>query len=112
MAIWDVHKQEYVELEKFKDECDEMMGSLPESAVAWKAIVRNKKKDELIAAFINDLKGSDLLGAKLAIKYGKRSKQIGEELVGRNVADNADDVNTVMLTGFFHAYGPVNNFFD
>ncbi len=112
MAIWDIHKQEYVELEKFKDECDEMMGSLPESAVAWKAIVRNKKKDEIIAAFINDLKGSDLLGAKLAIKYGKRSKQIGEELVGRNVADNADDVNTVMLTGFFHAYGPVNNFFD
>ncbi len=112
MAIWDVHKQEYVELEKFKDECDEMMGSLPDSAIAWKAIVRNKKKDEIIAAFINDLKGSDLLGAKLAIKYGKRSKQIGEELVGRNVADNADDVNTVMLTGFFHAYGPVNNFFD
>ncbi len=112
MAIWDVHKQEYVEFEKFKDECDEMMGSLPDSAIAWKAIVRNKKKDELIAAFINDLKGSDMLGAKLAIKYGKRSKQIGEELVGRNVADNADDVNTVMLTGFFHAYGPVNNFFD
>lgn len=112
MAIWDVHKQEYVELENFKDECDEMLGSLPDSAVAWKAIVRNKKKNELIAAFISDLKSSATLGANLAIKYGKRSKQIGEELVGRNVAHNADDVNTVMLTGFFHAYGPVNNFFD
>lgn len=112
MAIWDTHKQEYVEIEKFKDECDEMLGAMPDSAVAWKAIVRNKKKEELIAAFVNDLKKSDLLGARLALKYGKRSKKIGEELVGRNVALNADDVNTVMLTGFFHAYGPVNNFFD
>ena len=112
MAIWDTHKQEYVEIEKFKDECDEMLGAMPDSAVAWKAIVRNKKKEELIAAFVNDLKKSDLLGARLALKYGKRSKKIGEELVGRNVALNTDDVNTVMLTGFFHAYGPVNNFFD
>ena len=88
------------------------VGSLPDSAVAWKAIVRNKKKEELIAAFVNDLKSMEALGAKLAIKYGKRSKEIGEQLVGQSVAHNTDDVNTVMLTGFFHAYGPVNNFFD
>ena len=112
MAIWDTHKQEYIELEKFQDDCNEMLGSLPDSAVAWKAIVRNKKKEELIAAFVNDLKSMEALGAKLAIKYGKRSKEIGEQLVGLNVAHNSDDVNTVMLTGFFHAYGPVNNFFD
>ena len=37
MAIWDIHKQEYVEIEKFQAECDEMMGSLPDSAVAWKS---------------------------------------------------------------------------
>jgi len=112
MAIWDTHKQEYVELEKFQDDCNEMLGSLPDSAVAWKAIVRNKKKEELIAAFVNDLKSMEALGAKLAITYGKRSKEIGEQLVRQSVAHNTDDVNTVMLTGFFHAYGPVNNFFD
>jgi 3-hydroxyacyl-CoA dehydrogenase len=112
MAIWDTHKQEYVELEKFKDECDEMLGSLPDSAIAWKAILRNKKKDELLAAFVNDLKNMEDLGATLAIKYGRRSKEIGEQLVALDVAHNSDDVNTVMLTGFFHAYGPVNNFFD
>jgi 3-hydroxyacyl-CoA dehydrogenase len=112
MAYWDMHKQEYVELEKFQAECDEMLGSLPDSAVAWKSILRNKNKEELVAAFVNDLKTMDDLGAKLAIKYGRRSKEIGEQLVGRKVANNSDDVNTVMLTGFFHAYGPVNNFFD
>ncbi len=111
-AVWDIHKQEYVELEKFKDECDEMLGDLPESNVAWKSTLRMKNKEEVLKAFFDDLKKLDTLGAKLAVKYGRRSKEIGEQLVNSKVARNIDDVNTVMLTGFFHAYGPVNNFFD
>ena len=87
-------------------------GPLPDSAVAWKSILRNKKKDDLLATFFNALKSSDELGAKTAVKYGRRSKEIGEKLVSDEVANEIDHVNTVMLTGFFHAYGPVNNFFD
>lgn len=112
VAIWDVHKQHYVEVENFQDECDGMMGSLPASKVAWKDLLRNKKKDELLLQFFSDLKTSSKLGALLAVKYGKRSKEIGEKLVADKVADEIDHVNTVMLTGFYHAYGPVNNFFD
>lgn len=111
-SIWDTHKQHYVEIDTFKDECDEMMGSLPDSAVAWKSIIRNKKKDTLLAAFFNDLKASSDLAATLAVKYGIRSNEIGKKLVSDNVANKIEHVNTVMLTGFFHAYGPVNNFFD
>ena len=111
-SVWDIHKQTYVDIDEFKDECDEMLGSLPETAVAWKSIVRNKKKDDLLAAFFNDLKASNDLGAKIAVVYGLRSKAIGEKLVADDVANEIDHVNTVMLTGFFHAYGPVNNFFD
>jgi 3-hydroxyacyl-CoA dehydrogenase len=111
-AVWDMHKQEYVDVDTFQEECDEMLGDLPDSAVAWKAILRNKNKEALVEAFVKDLKEMNDLGARLAIRYGRRSKEIGKELVNRNVAQNADDVNTVMLTGFFHAYGPVNNFFD
>lgn len=111
-AIWDTHKQQYVDLVTFKEECDEMMGEMPDSVVAWKSIIRNKKKDALLANFFNDLKSSSALGAAVAVKYGQKSKAIGEKLVSDNVANEVDHVNTVMLTGFFHAYGPVNNFFD
>lgn len=111
-AIWDTHKQQYVDLDTFKEECDEMMGEMPDSVVAWKSIIRNKKKDALLANFFNDLKSSSTLGAAIAVKYGQKSKAIGEKLVSDNVANEVDHVNTVMLTGFFHAYGPVNNFFD
>jgi len=112
VAVWDTHKQHYVDVEEFQEECEELMGSIPATKVVWKDLLRNKQKDELLLQFFNDLKASDELGAILAVKYGKRSKEIGEKLVKDLVAQKIDDVNTVMLTGFYHAYGPVNNFFD
>jgi hypothetical protein len=71
-----------------------------------------KNKEEVFTKFYNDVKSMETLGAVMAVKYGKRSKEIGEKLVADKVANNADDVNTVMLTGFYHAYGPINNYFE
>jgi hypothetical protein len=71
-----------------------------------------KNKDEVLPKFYADVKAMDTLGAKLAIVYGKRSNEIGKALVADDVAHNDNDVNTVLLTGFFHAYGPINNYFD
>ncbi len=111
-SVWDTHKQEYVDLDVFKDECDDMLGDIPETVVAWKSVLKMKNKEELLKTYFSDLKVSDDLGSVIAVKYGKRSKAIGEKLVADGVADEVDHVNTVMLTGFFHAYGPVNNYFD
>jgi hypothetical protein len=74
--------------------------------------LKMKNKEAVFNTFYTDLKTTNALGAEIALRYGKRSKAIGEKLVADNVAHNADDVNTVMLTGFFHAYGPINNYFD
>ncbi|MBU2553121.1 MAG: 3-hydroxyacyl-CoA dehydrogenase family protein [Bacteroidetes bacterium] len=112
VAVWDIHKQEYVDLEKFQEECDEMLGDLPDSQVNWKNIMRDPDKETKLINFFNDLKTLDALGAAIAIDYGKRSKEIGLKLVSDNVADQIDHVNTVMLTGFYHAYGPINEYFD
>lgn len=112
VAVWDIHKQEYVDLEKFQEECDEMLGDLPDSQVNWKNIMRDPDKETKLINFFNDLKTLDALGAAIAIDYGKRSKEIGLKLVSDSVADQIDHVNTVMLTGFYHAYGPINEYFD
>jgi hypothetical protein len=52
------------------------------------------------------------MGAELAKAYLKRSDEIGKFLVSSGVANNEEDVNTVMLTGFYHAYGPINNYLN
>lgn len=112
VAIFDVDKKEYVAIENFKSSCDLKLGAMPENTPDWKSIIRNKKKDEVFSSFFKELSSIDTLGAKIAYKYGARSNEIGKQLVADNVAQNNDDVNTVMLTGFFHAYGPINEYFN
>ena len=111
VAIFDPEKKEYVEINSFNEKCDKIIGDIPDTKVSWKSIIRDRKKDEVLKDFFNTLKTMDTKGAKLAVKYGSRSKEIGKKLVADNVAHSEDDVNTVMLTGFFHAYGPVNEYF-
>ena len=91
---------------------DEKIGEIPDKAIVWKKVVRMKNKEEVLQKFYGDMKSLNTLGAELAIAYGKRSNAIGRALVNDNVAHNVEDVNTVLLTGFFHSYGPINNFFD
>ena len=112
VAVWDIDTQAYIAINTFNKEADALLGSVPSSVVPWKATMRMKNKEEVFSKFYNDLKLTDTLASEIALRYGKRSKAIGEKLVTDAVAHNADDVNTVMLTGFFHAYGPINNYFD
>ena len=44
------------------------------------------------------------------ISLDQASKVIGESLVSDGVANNPDDVNGVLTNGFFHLYGPINDY--
>ncbi len=112
IAIFDPDKKEYIPISEFKDKCEKKLGPIPDSKISWKSIIRRPDKEVLLEDFFKTLKTKQTFGAELAVKYGKRSNEIGKKLVADNVANNENDVNTVMLTGFFHAYGPVNTFFD
>ena len=46
------------------------------------------------------------------MEYGRNSKKIAEKLVSDEVALSDKDVNTILKRGFFHAYGPINNYFN
>lgn len=112
VAIYDADEKKYVEISGFKDRCDEKLGPLPDEHLPWKKAVRIRNNEEVLQKYFDALKGMDTFGAKLAIEYGRRSKEIGNQLVESKVAFKEEYVNTVMLTGFFHAYGPINQFFD
>lgn len=94
----------------WKEKVDGKLGGVPEGWAPWRALLRDPKKDEKLKTIFNNLKSLDTLGAELAKKYFKRSKDIGQELVEQGVANNTEDVNQVMMNGFFHLYGPVNDY--
>lgn len=112
VGIYDPEKKEYVDAGPISVTIDKWLGDMPSSAISWKSAIRVKDRESALKAFFGDLKASDAKGAKLAVEYGKKSNEIGKKLVADGVAENEDHVNTVMLTGFFHAYGPVNSYFD
>jgi hypothetical protein len=73
-------------------------------------VVNNPAKEEILVAYFNEIKNAKSFGAELARAYALKSREIGIYLVNSKVAFNEKDVNTVLLTGFYHAYGPVNDY--
>ncbi len=110
IAIYDPEKKEYILISEFNKKCDTLLGDMAPSYKTWKAINFSKNKVEMLTKYFKELSGMTTLGAILAKKYNARSNKIGKQLVSSGVANNNGDVNTVMLTGFFHAYGPINNY--
>jgi 3-hydroxyacyl-CoA dehydrogenase len=110
VAIWDLDKKEYVKIEDISEKCDKLIGALPQEHQPWKVVVKDPNKNEFLTKYFSALQKENGMGAKLAVEYHIKSKQIGEKLVSDKVAFTADDVNTVLMTGFFHAYGPINDF--
>lgn len=111
-GIYDPDKKIYITLEEIESDCSKALGPMPDGHVPWKTLVRDRNKKDILKDYFKQLTGSANLGAQLAVDYGRNSCRIGQLLVEKKVAKSTDDVNTVLLTGFFHAYGPVNEYFN
>jgi 3-hydroxyacyl-CoA dehydrogenase len=105
-------KKSYVPFGEIAARCDERLGPLPASGKPWKGVISMADRAGYLDVYFRELRGMKTLGAELAARYGRNAKEIGLGLVRDGVARKDEDVNTVMLTGFYHAYGPINGYFD
>ncbi|MGQ9816972.1 MAG: 3-hydroxyacyl-CoA dehydrogenase family protein [bacterium] len=111
VGIYDTKRGEYLLIDdNFKKKLDKVLGPLPEGFVPWKALLGDSKKDDKLRAHFNALKKMDTMGAGLALSYLKKTKEIAENLVAQNVAATGDDVNAVLINGFYWLYGPINDY--
>jgi 3-hydroxyacyl-CoA dehydrogenase len=111
-GVYDPERQTYVPIAEIAGRCDPKLGALPAAAKPWKTVVGAADKVTLLEIYFKELRTTKTFGAELAVKYGRTSKAIGLGLVKDGVAATDKDVNTVLLTGFYHAYGPINSYFD
>ncbi len=109
-AVYDPDKKRYFNVSEFSNECDEYLGELPEGWQTWRKINRDSEKDEKLKKYFENLRLSKKPGAQLAMEYLRKFREIASELVKNKVAFKFDDVNAVLLHGFHHAYGPVNDY--
>lgn len=102
----------YVPLAEIAARCDGRLGPLPGLARPWKSVISHADRAGFLDGYFRQLREMSTMGARLALSYGRRSRDIGLHLVRDGVAARNEDVNTVLLTGFYHAYGPINPYFD
>ena len=111
-GVFNPETSAYVPFAEIAPRCDERLGPLPASGKPWKSVIQIADRAAYLQSYFRDLQGMNALGADLAKRYGRKAKEVGLGLVKDGVAQKDEDVNTVMLTGFYHAYGPVNTYFD
>jgi hypothetical protein len=109
VVIYDLEAKDYQALQGIAAVVDPKLGPMP-AAKPWKVLVSYPAKEEFLSSYFREVAGSQSLAAQLTRDYAHESKQIGLKLVQDKVARNEKDVNTVLLTGFYHAYGPVSDF--
>jgi 3-hydroxyacyl-CoA dehydrogenase len=111
VGIYDVRKKEYFLInEEWKKRLEKKMGPLPDGFAPWRALLMDSKKEEKLEAHFRKLETMDTMGAELAINFLKKTKEIAQSLVTSGVANSADDVNAVLMNGFFWLYGPINQY--
>jgi 3-hydroxyacyl-CoA dehydrogenase len=109
-GVYDLAAAKYVAADEIKGKVADFLGSKPASWKPWKEVNFSGEKENLLNAYFAELKTMNNNGAIIAKEYIRKSCDIGELLVNTGVANSKEDVNTVMLTGFFHAYGPINEY--
>ncbi len=109
-AIYDFYNNEYIDIHVISEKMDSLIGNLPDNHIPWKEVIKIKDRTDLLATYFAKLNSSDTLGAKVAKEFMQATRENGLKLVEQGVAKTGKDVNDVMLTGFFHSYGPINDF--
>ncbi len=111
VAVWCNKSAKYVNFEDFSEKADKLLGEKPTEVKPWKEVIKAENADQLLSEGFNAIKKSSDLACKIAVEYGRNAVKIATQLVNSGVAHKPEDVNTVMRTGFFHAYGPINEYF-
>lgn len=110
IGVYDINQKEYVNVDILTVKVNQYLGEVPESHQKWKNVIKLKNRNGFLSAYFKELKEMNSQGSGLALKYLENSCNIGKQLVQSGVAANEKDLNDVLMMGFYHAYGPINEF--
>jgi 3-hydroxyacyl-CoA dehydrogenase len=113
VGVYDPDKYQYVALQDSPlKETDAKLGEHPDARLAWKDLSKDSDKENKLKKYFASWKSKTGLGLDIAKRHFLASKETGKLLVDMKVAASADEVNKVLTLGFFHLYGPINNYLE
>jgi 3-hydroxyacyl-CoA dehydrogenase len=108
-GIYTFENKEYKSIDSWIDrqKADQYLGSLPQSYISWKDLQKKNDKTVLLESYFKQLFQGSSQGDHLAKEFLENLKSITSSLVSRGVAKNSQDVDQVLLNGFYHIYGTI-----
>ena len=107
-AVLEFSTNTYIESDRLAGKVKDSYGDfIPE--YSWKQLSRDRSKDTKIADHFAKLRKQDSTGCRIAHNYLDTLKGIGRDIVEKGVTDKKEDINSVMILGFYQLYGPINN---
>jgi hypothetical protein len=111
VGIYDPDTGAYVMLDGTWDkEAEAQLGAHPDPAKSWKSLQGDPELEAKLRAYFGSFAGNTTLGVQIASDYFRASRAASLRLVADGVAPSAEDVNKVLMLGFFHLYGPINDY--
>ena len=89
---------------------DVSLGELAGAGCTWREIRERdaSERQRLIGEHASVVSNSAHRGAVMAREFAAASRDIARKLVADGIATSAEDVNTVVVQGFHHLYGPLD----
>ena len=109
IAVYVLEREGYVPLQSL-GRVDRALGHL--AHIEWKDVRGDPALARTLGEHFAYLASLDTLGARLSMAYLRASRRVGEKLVSDGIAESAEDLNTVLTSGFHHLYGPLNDYTD
>jgi len=109
IEVYDLAKQQYVSIQVLTHQANEYL-EVQTQGYSWDQLSHSKYTRQHLNDYFSQLIKENSTGARLAYAYLKAMKKIGLSLKDFGVTDSVEYVNTVMEKGFYHLYGPVNDF--
>ncbi|MCU4173688.1 3-hydroxyacyl-CoA dehydrogenase family protein [Carboxylicivirga sp. N1Y90] len=109
VGIYDLESKSYISTGDLMEEVKHFLAVKTE-AYSWKQLSQSKRAAKHLDNFFSELIKENSIGAKMACNYMRAMKDLGIQLQADGVCSSTEHVNTVMKNGFFHLYGPVNNY--
>jgi 3-hydroxyacyl-CoA dehydrogenase len=109
VAVFNIHSNNYISLEPIVNKVNDHL-AIKVNRYYWKQLSRSKQANQLLSDYFRELSAENSRGAHLTVGYMQAMKKIALKLVEDKVTDSPEHVNTVMKNGFYHVYGPVNDF--
>ncbi len=109
VELYDLDANKYVALEPVSVKADQYL-SLETKVYSWGQLSRSKYREQHLKETFEHLALEDSRGAQLLKTYMTAMRNIGLQLKEDGVTASTDYVNAVMMNGFYHLYGPVNDY--